>query len=127
MTIIYNIDREKFTREELITGLNHLIEIIKILDIVALSKEYLGERLNPKTEELFDQIFLLIKELSVDPTQELIDRYNKIINLFKEEVHYTNLDNWNIFTLVLERSSYLSNEAKNKMLNVIEESKIFCD
>lgn len=105
MTITYNIDGTDFTHEELINGLTCLVEITKVCDIVSLSKEYLGERLTHKAEELFDQMLLLVKELSVNPTQELVDIYNKVIGLFKEEIGYTDQDDSNMFMLGKAKAS----------------------
>ena len=121
MTITYNIDGTDFTREELINGLTGLIKIMEVCDLVSLSKEYLGERLTHKAEELFDQMLILVKELSVNPTQELVDRYNKVIGLFKEEIGYTDQDDSNMFMLGKAKASELSDEEEKQILNITEE------
>ena len=121
MTITYNIDGTDFTHEELINGLTGLIKIMEVCDLVSLSKEYLGERLTSKAEELFDQMLLLVKELSVNPAQELVDRYNKVIGLFKEEIGYTDQDDSNMFMLGKAKASELSDEEEKQILNIMEE------
>lgn len=119
MDITYIIDGKEINRKELINDLRRSVKIMELFDVVSLSKEYLGERLTSKAEELLDRMISLIKELSINPTQELVDKYNKVTNLFKEEVDYTDQDNLNVYMLGLEKASELSDEVKNQILHII--------